>query len=94
MRRHKLILVIPLLFPLVTSGDVRINGLQSLLSQADRLALLYNWPKAAPLYSQAESLFRQSGQSANPVPHIHPIDAARSLDGPMMHSERDRVALP
>ena len=32
-------------------------------------------------------------QSADPVPHIHPIDAARSLDGPMMHSERDRVAL-
>jgi hypothetical protein len=33
-------------------------------------------------------------QSANAMPHIHPIDAARSLDGPMMHSERDRVAVP
>jgi hypothetical protein len=33
-------------------------------------------------------------QPANAMPHIHPIDAARSLDGPMMHSERDRVALP
>ena len=32
--------------------------------------------------------------SANAMSHIHPIDAARSLDGPMMHSERDRVALP
>jgi len=33
-------------------------------------------------------------QSANAMPHIHPIDAARSLDGPMMHSERDPAALP
>jgi tetratricopeptide (TPR) repeat protein len=65
MRRQKFILVIPLLFPLVSSGDVRINGPHSLLAQADRLAMLYNWPKAAPLYSQAESLFRQSGDEKN-----------------------------
>ncbi len=65
MRRQKFILLIPLLLPLVTSGDVRINGPQSLLAQADRLAMLYNWPKAAPLYSQAESLFRRSGDPKN-----------------------------
>jgi hypothetical protein len=63
VRRQKLILLIPLL--LVTSGDVRINGPQSVLAQADRLAMLNNWPKAAPLYSQAESLFRQSGDEKN-----------------------------
>ncbi len=33
-------------------------------------------------------------QSANAMPHNHPIDAAPSLDGPIIHSERDRVALP
>ena len=33
-------------------------------------------------------------QSANAMTHIHPIAAARSLDGAMMHSERDPVALP
>ena len=35
-----------------------------------------------------------AAQSANAMPHIHPIDSAPSLDGAMMHSERDRVALP
>jgi hypothetical protein len=32
-----------------------------LLREADRLAMLYNWPKAAPLYAQAEALFTRSG---------------------------------
>ena len=31
-----------------------------LLAEADRLALLLNWPKAEPLYAQAETLFNQS----------------------------------
>ena len=33
-------------------------------------------------------------QSANAMPHIHSIDAARPLDGAIVYSERDRVALP
>jgi len=36
-----------------------------LLSEADRLALLYNWPGAAPRYAEAESLFAQSGDGKN-----------------------------
>jgi hypothetical protein len=65
MRSQKFILLILLLFPLVTSSDVPINGPQSLLAQADRLAMLYNWPEAAPLYSQAEWRFRLSGDQKN-----------------------------
>ena len=33
----------------------------SILAAADDLALLNNWPKAEPLFAQAEHLFRQSG---------------------------------
>jgi CHAT domain-containing protein len=36
-----------------------------LLAQADGLALLYNWPVAAPRYAEAESLFAQSGDTKN-----------------------------
>ena len=32
-------------------------------------------------------------ESANAMPHIHTIDAVRSLDGAIVHSKRDRVAL-
>ena len=32
-------------------------------------------------------------QSANPVPHIHPIDAARSVHGALARREHDRLAL-
>ena len=31
-----------------------------LLAEADRFALLVNWPRAEPLYAQAETLFNQS----------------------------------
>ena len=36
-----------------------------MLAEADRLALLYNWLKAAPLYAQAETLFQKSGDARN-----------------------------
>jgi hypothetical protein len=32
-----------------------------LLREADGFAMLYNWPKASPLYAQAEALFARSG---------------------------------
>lgn len=64
MRRHSFI-VLPLLLPLITHSDSRIERLESLLMEADRLALLYNWPEAAPLYAQAESRFRLSGDREN-----------------------------
>ena len=65
MRRHKLILVVSLLLPLVVRGDSPIQGPLKLLSEADRLALLYNWPGAATRYAEAESLFAQSGDAKN-----------------------------
>ena len=60
MRWHKFIFLLPVFLPLATSGDTPVNGADSLLAKADRLAMLYNWPEAASLYSQAESLFLKS----------------------------------
>ena len=65
MHRHKLILVVSLLLPLVVRSDSPIQGPLKLLAQADRMALLYNWPVAAPRYSEAESLFAESGDAKN-----------------------------
>ena len=36
-----------------------------LLSEANRLAWLFNWPKAGPLYVRAEQLFKERGDSRN-----------------------------
>ncbi len=37
----------------------------SLLAEADRLAWLFNWPAAGPLYEEAERLFTQEGDAQN-----------------------------
>ncbi len=63
--RRKLLLIVPILLPLLVCSDVRIPDSLRLLTEADRLAMLYNWPKAAPLYTRAESLFAQSGDKRN-----------------------------
>ena len=65
MSIRKPILVLPLLLPLVVCSDSRTQGPLTLLAEADRLAMLYNWPEAVPLYEQAESLFAQSGDRKN-----------------------------
>ena len=65
MRWPKFVFLIPLVVPLAAHGDSRINGPQSLLAKADTLAMLYNWPEAASLYTQAESLFTISGDQKN-----------------------------
>ena len=65
MRRQMLTLIVFLLLPMVVRSDSRPQGPLALLVEADRLAMLYNWPKAAPLYAQAESLFVQSGDKKN-----------------------------
>ena len=61
VRRHKLILVV--IFPPSARRSQRlpVQGPLRLLAEADRLAMLYNWPEAAPRYAEAESLFAQSG---------------------------------
>jgi tetratricopeptide (TPR) repeat protein len=61
----KLILIVPLVLPLLVRSDSRDFGPLTILAEADRLAMLYNWPEAAPLYAQAESLFAQSGDKTN-----------------------------
>ena len=65
MRRHKFILVAFLLVPLALRSDSPVQGPLKLLAEADRLALLHNWPEAAPRYAEAESLFAQSGEANN-----------------------------
>jgi CHAT domain-containing protein len=65
VRRRNLILVIPLLLPLVTHSDSSVQGPLKILAEADKLALLYNWPKAAPRYAEAETVFAQSRDGKN-----------------------------
>lgn len=38
-----------------------------LLAEANRLAWLFNWPKAEPLYARAEGLFKERGDTRNEV---------------------------
>jgi CHAT domain-containing protein/Tfp pilus assembly protein PilF len=38
-----------------------------LLAEANRLAWLFNWPKAEPLYARAEELFKERGDTRNEV---------------------------
>jgi CHAT domain-containing protein len=40
---------------------------ETLLAEANRLAFLFNWPKAEPFYARAEELFRQQGDTRNEV---------------------------
>jgi CHAT domain-containing protein len=65
LRGQTFILIVLLLLPLVVCGDSRFQGPLALLTRADRLALLYNWPEAARGYTEAESLFAQSGDAKN-----------------------------
>src|SRR5215469_5292614 len=38
-----------------------------LLAEANRLAWVFNWPKAQPLYIRAEELFQEKGDTRNEV---------------------------
>ena len=38
-----------------------------LLAEANRLAWLFNWPKAEPLYARAEELFKANGDTRNEI---------------------------
>jgi len=40
---------------------------QLLLAEANRLAWLFNWPKAEPLYIRAEQLFKEKGDTRNEI---------------------------
>ena len=40
---------------------------ETLLAEANRLAWLFNWPKAGPLYVRAEELFKERGDTRNEI---------------------------
>src|SRR5688572_15151161 len=62
VRTRRVLSIAPILISLVIiTRDSRLPESQRLLAGADRLALLYNWPAATPLYTQAEGLFRAAG---------------------------------
>ena len=39
----------------------------TLLTEANRLSWLFNWPKAEPLYFRAEELFNERGDTRNEI---------------------------
>src|SRR5271166_5088704 len=60
----------PVLQPLaqdLLSDPKTSNNPEILLREANRLAWLFNWPKAEPLYVRAEELFRERGDTRNEV---------------------------
>ena len=65
MRGQSSLLIVFLLLPIAVRSDSRPQGPMALLARGRPIAMLYNWPKAAPLYAQAESLFVQSGDQKN-----------------------------
>src|SRR6202162_3575188 len=60
----------PVLRPLaqdLLSNPKTSNNPEALLKNAIRLAWLFNWPKAEPLYVRAEELFKEKGDERNEV---------------------------
>src|SRR6266850_5143634 len=60
----------PVLRPLaqdLLSDPKTSNNPEALLGEANRLAWLFNWPKAEPLYVRAEELFREKRDSRNEI---------------------------
>ena len=48
-----------LLLVLPASKGAQSSEPATILAEADRLAMLYNWPRALPLYAEAETGFRR-----------------------------------
>ncbi len=48
-------------------GSADENNPDALLAEANRLAWLFNWPKAEPLYIRAEELFKEKGDTRNEI---------------------------
>src|SRR6202166_5374489 len=60
----------PMLRPLaqdLLSDPKTSNNPEALLDEANRLAWLFNWPKAEPLYIRAEELFKKRGDTRNEI---------------------------
>ena len=61
MRKYPVLLAITLLISLSLSAKFLSTGANADLAEADRLAMLYNWPRAIPLYIRAASEFHTAG---------------------------------
>ena len=48
-------------------GPVALTNPEVMLAEANRLAWLFNWPKAEPLYVRAEELFKEKGDTRNEI---------------------------
>ena len=51
----------------LSQDPVNENNPEALLAKANRLAWLFNWPKAEPLYVRAEELFKEKGDTRNEI---------------------------
>jgi tetratricopeptide (TPR) repeat protein len=49
------------------AGAEASNDPEALLAEANRLAWLFNWPKAGPLYVRAEQLFKEKGDTRGEI---------------------------
>src|SRR5260370_39426032 len=56
----------PPVVDLLRDAEALKNG-DLLLAEANRLAWLFNWPKAEPLYVRAEELFKKRGDTRNEI---------------------------
>src|SRR5713226_2979074 len=46
---------------------IDVSNPEVLLAEANRLAWLFNWPKAEPLYARAEELFKEKADTRNEI---------------------------
>lgn len=58
MNKTRLTIAIAILLAFLILAKKHSSGPKSLLAQADHLAMLYNWPRAIPVYVEAENKFR------------------------------------
>ncbi len=65
MRRQILTWAAILFLSQFVGSDSQFHDPRIVLEAADRYAMLYNWPKASPLYARAESLFDQANDRDN-----------------------------
>jgi len=61
--RPSLLPVVTVIFSLSLPSGAAASDPQTTLAEADRLAMLYNWPRAIPLYTDAEHEFRRLNNS-------------------------------
>jgi CHAT domain-containing protein len=64
MRRYHASILLGVLTIIPISASGQLAGAKATLAEADRLAMLYNWPRAIPLYVKAGEEFRAANDKA------------------------------